>query len=274
MVQFDVKWMYELITGIYALSIIGYFFDFIQHNRRVNRVAFWLLTTVWVLQTFFLFSRALSSNRFPILSIYDGIYFYTWILITFSLIINRLFRVDFFVLFTNVLGFFFMMMYIFSKSQNQYAAAPIDLVSEMLITHITLAMISYGFFALSFIFSCMYLLQYRLLKRKKWTLRLKRLGNLDQLEKLSFYSILFGVPTLLIAIILGIIWGYSSSELFLWQDTKTVGSFIVLMVYAVILFFRTVRGLKGRKLANVNVYAFLFLLVNYFLFSTLSDFHF
>ncbi|WP_342733708.1 cytochrome C assembly family protein [Salinibacillus kushneri] len=268
------KWIYELIVGIYALSIIGYFIDFIQHNRRANRMAFWLLTTVWLLQTFFLFSMALLDNRFPILTIYDGLYFYTWILITFSLIINRLFRVDFFVFFTNVLGFFLMMMYIFSKSQNQYAGNPIDLVSEMLITHITMAMVSYGFFALSFIFSFMYLLQYRLLKKKKWTIRLKRLGNLEQLERYSFFSILLGVPTLLIAIILGIIWGYSSSEPFAWFDTKTLGSFIVLLVYVMILFLKVARGLHGRNLVNLKVYAFLFLLVNYFLFSTLSNFHF
>jgi HemX protein len=274
MVQFDYKWIYEIIIFIYTFTIIAYFIDFIQKNRKVNKLAFWSLSLVWLLQTFFLFSEILSQNSFPILSIYDGLYFYAWILITFSLIINRLFRVDFFVFFTNVLGFFLMVMHIFTKAQQTSNGTHIDFVSEMLVTHITLAMVSYSFFTFSFIFSIMYLLQYRLLKMKKWSMQLKRLGNLGQLDNLSFISILLGLPTLLIAIILGITWGTTSSETFYWYDSKTLGSIIVLIVYASLMFLRVVRGLQGRKLIFMNVYAFLFLLVNYFLFSTLSNFHF
>ncbi|MRG88206.1 cytochrome C assembly family protein [Salinibacillus xinjiangensis] len=274
MVHFDFKWVYELIIIIYGLSIMGYFIDFIQQNQKVNRLSFWFLSTVWLLQTFFLFSRMLSDDRFPILTIYDGLYFYAWILITFSLIINRLFRVDFFVFFTNVLGFFLMVMYIFSRAQNAVDVNEIDFVSEMLITHITLAIVSYSFFTFSFIFSCMYLLQYKMLKEKKWSIRLKRLGNLNQLENFSFLSVLLGVPMLLIAVILGVIWGYTSNEPFYWYDVKTLGSFFVIIVYGILLFFRVAKGMQGKKLAYFNVYAFLFLLVNYFLFSTLSNFHF
>ncbi|MBB6451935.1 HemX protein [Salirhabdus euzebyi] len=273
-VDFDLKLVYELIIFIYALTIVGYFIDFIQHNRKVNRFAFWLLSLVWLLQTFFLFSKILNKEAFPFLTIYDGLYFYAWILVTFSLIINRLFRVDFFVFFTNVVGFFLMVMHIFTRAQNTTDTRSIDFVGEMLVTHITLALISYGFFTFSFIFSLMYLLQYRLLKQKKWTRRLKRLGDLGQLDFFTFITILLGVPTLLIALILGVIWGYTSGEAFYWYDAKTVGSLIVIIVYMILLFLRVARGFQGRKLASYNVYAFLFLLVNYFLFSTLSNFHF
>jgi HemX protein len=269
----DFKWVNELIIFLYAIAIIGYFIDFIERNQKVNRLAFWFLTMVWLLQTVFLFQDLLREDTFPILTIYDGLYFYAWILITFSLIINRLFRMDFFVFFTNVVGFFLMVLHIFTKMQHASIESSIDFVDEMLITHITLALASYSFFTLSFIFSIMYLLQYRLLKEKKWTKRLFRLGNLTQLDKYSFISILLGFPVLLISLILGIIWGYISSEPFYWNDSKTVGSLAVLFVYGMILFVRGIKGLQGQKLANVNIFAFCFLLINYFLFSTLSNFH-
>lgn len=272
--MFEMKWLYELIIVIYCLSLIGYFIDFIQNNRKANHTAFWLLSMVWVLQTFFLLSQMLLKSNFPILSVYDGLYFYSWILVTFSLVINRLFRIDFFVFFTNVLGFFMMMLHIFTRAQYDATEKAIRLVNELLATHITLAIVSYGFFTFSCIFSIMYLLQYRLLKEKKWNKRLLRLGDLGKLDNLSYVAVVLGSPLLLIAIILGFIWGYTSSDVVYWFDSKTLGSILVLVVYLVYLFLRVVKGYQGRTMAYINTGAFLFLLVNFFLFGTLSNFHF
>ncbi len=272
--MFELKWLYELITIVYCLSLIGYFIDFIQNNRKANRAAFWLLSLVWVLQTFFLLSQMLFNSNFPIATIYDGLYFYSWILVTFSLVINRLFRVDFFVFFTNVLGFFMVMLHIFTRAQQDATEQSLRLVSELLVTHITLAIISYGFFTFSCIFSIMYLLQYRLLKEKKWSKRLMRLGDLGQLDGLAYIAVVLGAPLLLIAILLGFVWGYISGDTVYIIDSKTVGSILVLIVYLIYLFMRVVKGYQGRTMALYNTGAFLFLLVNFFLFGTLSNFHF
>ncbi|MCP8617027.1 cytochrome C assembly family protein [Salirhabdus salicampi] len=270
----DFKSLHEVVIFIYGLAIVGYFIDFIQQNRRANQIAFWSLSMVWLLQTFFLLSKLLSDESFPFLTIYDGLYIYAWILITFSLIINRIFRMDFFAFFTNILGFIIMMLHLFTKAQESMTSTSVQFVGEVLVIHITLALISYGFFAISFICSLMYLLQYRLLKRKRWTFQLKRLGNLEQLDMLSYISVLIGVPMLMVSIILGLLWGYTTNALFYWDDVKTIGSFVVLIVYIIFLFLRVGKGLQGRTIAYFNVYAFLFMLVNYFLFSSLSNFHF
>ncbi|MYL34216.1 cytochrome C assembly protein [Pontibacillus yanchengensis] len=272
--MFDFKWLYEFIIFIYCLSLIGYFIDFIQYNRKANRIAFWLLSMVWVLQTLFLLGEMLTYSNFPISTIYDGLYFYAWILVTFSLVINRLFRVDFFIFFTNVLGFFLMVLHIFTRANTDATEQSMRLVSELLVTHITLAMVSYGFFTFSCIFSFMYLLQYRLLKEKKWNKWLLRLGDLGKLDSLSYIAVVLGVPLLLIANILGMIWGYTSTDEFYIFDSKTLGSFVVLGVYLIYLFLRVVRGYQGRAMALYNTGAFLFLLVNFFLFGSLSNFHF
>ncbi|WP_181349743.1 cytochrome c biogenesis protein [Thalassobacillus sp. CUG 92003] len=270
----ELKWVYELIIFLYGLSLIGYFMDFIQHNRKVNRTAFWLLSMVWALQTIFLLIEVLVKHNFPVLNVYDGLYFYAWILVTFSLIINRLFRVDFLVFFTNVLGFFVMLIHLSTRAQSQAVGESVRLVDEMLIVHITLAIISYGFFTLAFIFSIMYLLQYRLLKQKKWNTKLLRLADLNKLDNFSYIAIVLGVPLLLIAVILGVTWGYTSEDVFYWYDSKTLGSFLVLIVYFIYLFLRVVKGYQGRAISWFNTGAFLFLLINFFLFGSLSNFHF
>ncbi|MBN8236792.1 cytochrome c biogenesis protein CcsA [Halobacillus kuroshimensis] len=272
--MFELKWVYELILFLYGLSLIGYFIDFVQTNRKANRAAFWLLSMVWVLQSVFLLSQFFMNDNFPIMTVYDGLYFYTWILVTFSLLINRLFKMDFLVFFTNVVGFLIMIIHIFTRAQNVMEKEGVALVNELLVIHISLAIISYGFFTLSFIFSIMYLLQYRLLKKKKWNAKLFRLGDLTKLDHFSYVAVILGVPLLLIAIILGVVWGYVSTDVFYWYDFKTLGSFLVLIGYMIYLILRVVKGYQGRTISIFNAAAFLFLLINFFLFSSLSNFHF
>lgn len=265
--------IYDITIIIYALSVFGYFIDFMMNNRKVNRVAFWLLSIVWSLQTTFLIIRMLQTDRPPILTVFEGLYFYAWVLITFSLVINRIFRVDFFVFFTNVLGFILMALHLFAPVEEVPTVMAEQLVSELLIIHITIAILSYGAFSLSFIISIMYMIQHNMLKKKKWGKRLQRLGDLSRLDRIGYIFNMIGVPMLLISLILGTIWGYISLDEFLWSDAKVIGSFLVLIVYSIYLYLRVGRGIQGKNIVLYNLAAFLVLLVNFFLFGSLSSFH-
>lgn len=195
--------LHEATVLLYAVSMLLYFIDFLNNNQKANRVAFWLLSIVWVLQTIFLFLYVLKTGRFPVLTIFEGLYFYAWVLISLSLIINRLLRVDFTVFFTNVLGFMVMAIHTFAPVQIESQVLAQRLVSELLLIHITFAILSYGAFTLSFVFSLLYLIQYDLLKRKKWGKRLLRLGDLTKLEHMSYVLAVIGVPLLVVSLILG-----------------------------------------------------------------------
>lgn len=270
----EIKWLYELMLVIYGASVVSYFIDFIQYNRKANQTAFWLLIIVWMLQTFFLLYRLIGSSDFPIWDIYDGLFFYAWILVMFSLALNWFLRIDFFVFFTNLLGFFVMVLHVSAPIQDSGLEQGIQLANELLILHISMALISYGFFTLSFILSLMYLLQYWLLKEKKGYKWLSRLGNLKKLDSLSFKSVTVGVPLLLVSMILGVTWAYKSGAEFYWYDLKTIGSFFVWLVYVCYLYLRVVRKYQGRSISWFNTCSFLFLLINFFLFGTFSNFHF
>src|SRR5690554_4713407 len=109
--------LHEFTVVLYALCVLLYFIDFLHHIRKANLVAFCLLAFVCVLQTIFLLLYVVKTGRFPVLTIFEGLYFYAWILITLSLGINRLLRVDFIVFFTNVLGFIIMAIHTFAPVQ-------------------------------------------------------------------------------------------------------------------------------------------------------------
>ncbi len=266
--------LHELTVVLYAFCVLLYFIDFLHHNRKANRVAFWLLAFVWLLQTMFLFFYMLKTGRFPVLTIFEGLYFYAWVLITLSLGINRLLRVDFIVFFTNVLGFIILAIHTFAPVQFDSHVMAEQLISELLLIHITLAILSYGAFSLSFVFSFLYLIQYNLLKKKKWGARLLRITDLSKLEHMSYVLNVIGVPMLILAVILGIQWAYLKIPDMFWLDAKVIGSFGVLIAYSIYLYLRVSKELYGRSLALWNIASFLIVLINFFLIGNLSSFHF
>lgn len=272
--MFAFKWIYEIIFFIYSISVIGYFIDFIKHNQRINRIAFILLLVVWVLQSIILYNQTFIKKDFPILTLNDGLFFYAWLLITFSIIINRLFQIHFIVFFTNIFSFFILLLSISLNAQKETYELGAQFVHEILVIHIIISLISYCFFTISFFLSIMYLLQSYFLKKKiglKW---MWRLTNLRRLDMFSFGSIIIGVPLLLIGLILGIVWAHVTHTDFYWLDIKIVGSIVVLAVYTIYLMLRVLKKYQGKLISIYNTAAFLVLLINFFLFSSLSDFHF
>ncbi|AXI09604.1 cytochrome C assembly protein [Oceanobacillus zhaokaii] len=270
----DTREFYEIILIIYALSVIGYFIDFIHDNQRANKLAFWLIGIVWAIQSLFLIFELFIAHSFPVTTFFDSLFFYSWVLITFSLIINRLFPVNFIVFFIHVFSFSILLLSFSANGPVNSAFTERPFADELLAAHITLAIISYGFFTIGFLFSLMYLIQYRFLKAKKGLKWMWRFGDLHQLDKYAFITVTIGVPLLLLAIILGIVWAYISGSAFYWIDMKTIGSILVLVVYIFYLILRLVKGYQGKFLSLYNTSAFFVLIINFFLFSTLSNFHF
>ena len=265
--------LHELTVLVYALSVLLYFYDFLHNNRKANRVAFWLLAFVWALQTTFFLIYMIKTGRFPVLTIFEGLYFYSWVLVTLSVGINRLLRMDFIVFFTNILGFVVMAIHTFAPVQHDSIVLAQRLISELLLIHITMAILAYGAFSLSFVFSLLYLIQYDLLKRKKWGKRLIRIADLSKLDHLSYVLNVIGVPMMLLSLILGMDWAYIKVPELAWYDTKILGSFVVLCTYSVYLYLRVRKNSNAKTLALWNIASFLIVLLNFFLFGQLSSFH-
>ncbi len=264
----------EVTIILYAVCVLLYFIDFLNNNRKAKQAAFWLLSIVWLLQTIFLFVRMFETGRFPVLNVFEGLYFYTWVLVTLSVVLNRFLKAEFIIFFTNVIGFIMMALHTFAPTQYVSAAVSSQLVSELLLIHITMAILSYGAFSLSFVFSILYTIQYNLLKKKKWGKRLLRIEDLSKLDHMSYVLNVIGVPMLLLSLILGIIWAYIKIHHFHWYDAKVLGSFMVIFTYGVYLYMRIVKELQGKSVALLNIASFLVLLINFFLFGSLSRFHF
>lgn len=262
----------ELMVILYALSIVLYFADYLYKKVKARRYAFWLVSIVWVMQTLFFVLFIVETRRFPILSLSEGVFFYAWLLTTLSIVLHCIARVDLPVFFVNVVGFVFMTISLFAQNTPNQVVGE-SLVSEMLVIHISFAIVSYAAFTLSFVFSILYLILYRFLKQKKFNNLWSRLPSLQQTSSWMSNSMLFGVPLLLISLILGLEWGLLTLEGLSVFDTKIVGSFILAVIYLAILVLHRNGKLVGVPYAWIQVYTFLLVVINFFLGSKLSNFH-
>ncbi|WP_240374689.1 cytochrome C assembly family protein [Bacillus piscicola] len=266
--------LYVVTIVLYSVSVFGYFIDFLHDNRKVNKFAFWLLSIVWLLQTVFFILRALEFDRLPVITTFEGLFFYAWLLVTLSLVINRFFRIDFLVFFTNVLGFALMAFSLFTPNGDVPPDLNELLISELLIVHISLILLAYATFTVAFVFSVMYFLQHQLLKRKQWNKRLLRLENLAKAERMAFVMTTLGVPCLLLGLILGFVWSSIQLAYLPILDAKVIGSIAVLITYGIYLYVWAVKQQRGYNMILFNMGCFLLVLINYFLSGELTDFHF
>lgn len=264
--------LYELMIILYALSIVLYFTDYLYKNVKFRRVAFWFVSIVWILQILFIVLFIFETKRFPILTLYEGVFFYAWLLTTLSIVLHCIARVDLPVFFINVLSFIFMTIHLFAPQTNTQIVGD-SLVSEMLLIHISFAIMSYAAFSVAFVFSLLYLILYRILKRKKLNNLWSRLPSLQQMVKWINLSTIIGIPLLLISLILGLEWAFLTLENVSIFDVKILGSFIVSVIYLIIFLLHQRGRLVGTTYAQVHVCLFLLVVVNFFLGSKLSNFH-
>lgn len=266
--------LHEAMVVLYAISLVFYFIDYLNKDAKAHRIAFWILSIVWLMQSVFLGLYIIETHRFPILSLFEGIYFYAWLLVTISILLHCLYRVDLPVFFLNVIGFIFMSIHTFAPTQIAQSPVGHSLISELLFIHVTFAILSYVAFSLSFVFSTLYLILYNVLKKKKWTKQWTRLPSLEQAQNGMSGALLIGIPLLLISLILGLQWGYIALANFPFFDSKIIGSFVSLFIYCLILYENRKGKLHTTMYAWTNVYAFLVIIINFFLGSRLSSFHF
>ncbi|MFC4078411.1 cytochrome C assembly family protein [Salinithrix halophila] len=268
--MFAEHWFYDFIIYIYALSLLFAFSDLMQPNRPARRLALLFLVAVWLSQTAFFVWRA--TKLFPVLTGFDSLMFFSWTLITVTLVINRFYKMDFFVFAANLLGFAISAVNLFIIPNHGLGLRE-PLLSELVFIHVVMAFLAYVFFSLSTVFAVLYLIGNSLLKKKKWNQTLRRLPSLGRLQLFSYRLNMLGVPLLILALILGVIWAQQKVGGGFWFDPKIIGSLLVLAVYSVYLYQRRAGGWNGRRLAWWSVLSYFTVLGNYLISNAGLSFH-
>lgn len=265
--------LHEIVLIIYMVCLGCYFYDFIQKNSKIRKAGYIALGIVWIFQTIFLCLYIVTTKQFPVLTLFEGFYFYTWMIITVSLILNYFKSTDLTVFIINLIGFVFLVIHTFRPDQYDTQNTAASLMNELLLIHISLAILSYVLFALSTSHAILYLIQRKNLKKKTFDQKFFRMDSIEKIERNVFRFTLFGFLVLLISLILGIQWGLIIIGSSIWIDLKVIGSLIVLLLYGIYIFLRIRNKIKTKTLVIANIMMFLVCMINYLVISKYSGFH-
>jgi ABC-type uncharacterized transport system permease subunit len=126
--------------------------------------------------------------------------------------------------------------------------------------HVTLAMLAYAAFALSFVLSLLYLIQNRQIRRGRTGILFARLPALDVIGRMNRTSVTIGLLVLSVSVVLGVAWARR-----VWTapvDAKLAWALVTLFVYGVLLWMDR-RGWAGPRVALLSIVGFLLVLFSY-----------
>ncbi len=126
--------------------------------------------------------------------------------------------------------------------------------------HVTLAILAYAAFALSFVLSLLYLIQNRQIRRGRTGVLFARLPALDVIARMNRTSVTIGIVVLSVSVVLGVAWARRVWTVLI--DAKLVWALITLAVYGILLWMDR-RGWAGPRVAVLSIVGFILVLFSY-----------
>ena len=123
-----------------------------------------------------------------------------------------------------------------------------DLKGAVFAFHVTLSILAYAAFALSFVLSLIFLGEERLVRKHELGIMVWRLPQLELLERMSLLSVLVGFISFVIVTVLGFVSVDRLMGQYWFYDPKYVVTLFVLLMY--VLYFRLARTAAWRAPAS------------------------
>jgi ABC-type transport system involved in cytochrome c biogenesis permease subunit len=128
--------------------------------------------------------------------------------------------------------------------------------STWIFVHVAMIFTGYAGLFLSFGASLLYLMQERSLKSKAGDGLLSKLPSLQTIDDIGYNSLLFGFPFMTSGLIAGSVLAIAKYGPFFFADPKILLSFIMWLVYLLLLYTRWSSGWRGRRAALLATCAF------------------
>lgn len=129
--------------------------------------------------------------------------------------------------------------------------------------HVTLSILAYAAFALSFVLSLIFLGEERLLRNHKVGDMVWRLPPLELLERMSQSSVLVGLVSIAIGTALGFVTVDRLEGQHSYFDLKYVITLLLLVLYAVYFFLARTAAWRGARASRLCVFNFLIVVLNF-----------
>jgi ABC-type transport system involved in cytochrome c biogenesis permease subunit len=255
----------------YAAALGGYAVFLSTSNKNAGRLASVLVAGGLLLHYLALLERSRWEHNVPYNDLYGSLSLFAWLLAATYLGLEVFHR-------QRSVGALVMpvVLIVFGLSVARTPAAPVTLPAggPLLALHITLNVLGYAAFALSFVLSVIYLIQNRLLRHHRLRSLVWRFPALEVLDRMSRSSVAIGLVSLVVGVGFGLMWFNRLQGTYWTGDPKEIITLVILAVYAGYLWLgrsATWRGARASVLCVVNflVVLFSYSVVNLYL----SGFH-
>jgi len=135
-----------------------------------------------------------------------------------------------------------------------------------LVLHLIPVYAGYASFAVAAAAALAYLIQQRILRRKRPGSLWRGLPSLETLDRLGRSAVSLGFPVLTLGLVVGVFWAERGSALLgrAWYgDPKVVSGIVVWLIYAGVLHLRLFGRFHGKRAAVLTVAGFLIALVTF-----------
>jgi len=214
--------------ALYAASLACYLRKLFAEGRLAGRAASLLLAAALVAHYFALLQRALSIHSVPYQDIYGSTSLLAWFLALTYLGLEFFHR-------ERAMGAFALPLVLLLLGLDlivtPHTAPRAPARGSVFALHVTSNILAYSAFTISFLFSVIYLIQDRLIRKHRSGALLWRLPPMEDLERMTRNGVRIGLAAMLFGITLGMIVDQRLTGQYLSLDPKVLISFLMLACY-------------------------------------------
>ena len=248
-------WLWVALA-LYSVGLAHAILTVVQRRDKVFRVALGAVALGAVFHLVSLVEEGLAVNHFPITTLRESASLAAFLLAVMFLLVHWRYRFESLSVLVFPLIFVLVLPAAFDRGPAAWAI-PDTLKTAWLYLHVSMIVLGYTAFFLTFAAGLLYLLQERELKSRRPRAWFHSLPPLESIDDLAYKSLSIGFPFITIGIVTGAIWASSlwGSE---WpRDPKIAWSFATWVIYLTLLSARWVAGWRGRKAAYIAIVGFL-----------------
>lgn len=265
-----------LISGyvalaLYLASVLFYVWFLYGNKRTVGWLATLCLAAGILAHYFALLERTRWVRSVPYDDLYGSMSLFGWLLAVIYLCLETYHRersVGPFVL------PFVLLLFVVATFRSPAAPMPPPARGALFALHVTLNILAYSAFALSFVLSLIYLIQNRILRDRRPGPVFWRFPPLEGLERMSRSSVLIGLVSLAVGMSLGFVWQHRLRGYYWSADPKVLVTLGIVVVYGGYLWLARRTAWRGARASLLCVINFLVVIFSYTVVNVyLSRFH-
>src|SRR5467141_1903681 len=249
-----------LTVVTYALSL-GFYVRYLSAGRAlIGQLGTLFLALGLVAHYFALLERSRGLNTVPYHDLYGSMSLFGWLLALTYLALEFYHRQR------SVGAFvvpFIIVFFLAAHLATVDRLAPTPARGPVFALHVTLSILAYAAFALSFVLSLIYLAENRLLRNHKLGEVVWRLPPLDLLERMSRSSVLIGLLSITVGTVLGFIWVDLLTGQYWYYDPKYVVTLLVLALYAAYLQLSRTTTWRGARASRLCIFNFVIVILSF-----------